>query len=121
MAIDGAKIDGAASCAARTEHIEPGRPGQQRPPDRWRPQHVTTGGELIVPALDQGLSFGARGLVGGVAFGASLDIDPRVRVPMAIELPDESSGEEIPAYPRSLNSLAARAKRPARSASSRVR
>jgi hypothetical protein len=75
MAIDGAKIDGAARCAARTEHIEPGRPGQQRRPDRWRPQHVTTGGELIVPSLNDSLSLGARSSVGGCLLGVRLDVE----------------------------------------------
>jgi hypothetical protein len=55
MAVNGAQIDRPASAAARTEDVEPRRPGDQRGPDCWRPQHVTAGGEAPIPAIDDEL------------------------------------------------------------------
>jgi hypothetical protein len=76
MAIEGAEIDGFAGAAARTEHVEPRRAGEQRRPDRRRPQHVAAKGKLFIPALDDDFSLGARGLVSGVAHGAGFDVQP---------------------------------------------
>jgi hypothetical protein len=58
--IDGPKIDGFAGAAARTEHIEPWRAGEQRRPDRGRPQHVPAEGKLVIPSLDHGFRLGAH-------------------------------------------------------------
>ena len=66
MAIEGAEIDGAACVAAWAVHVEPWRSGDQRRPDRGRPQHIPAKGELIVPALDDGLGLGARCLTPGL-------------------------------------------------------
>jgi hypothetical protein len=76
VAIDSPEIDGPTGAASRTEHVEPGRAGKQSRPDRWRPKDAPANRELIVPPLDHGLGFGARGLVGGVAVGAGLDVEP---------------------------------------------
>jgi hypothetical protein len=56
VTVDLSKINRPARAAARAEHVEPGRPRDQRGPDRRRPQHVTAGGKLLVPALDDALS-----------------------------------------------------------------
>jgi hypothetical protein len=63
MAVDLSKINCPARAAARAEHVEPWRPRDQSGPDRRRPQHVTAGGKLLVPTLDDGLRLGARGSV----------------------------------------------------------
>jgi hypothetical protein len=66
------------SCAAaRAEHVEPQCPGDQRGPDRGRPQHVAAGGKLLVPAFDDGLRLGARGGIGNLPLG----VDGNVQAP----------------------------------------
>jgi hypothetical protein len=52
MTVDLPQINRPARAAARAEHIEPRRPGDQRGPDGRRPQDVAAGGKLLVPALD---------------------------------------------------------------------
>jgi DNA invertase Pin-like site-specific DNA recombinase len=64
MTIDLPQINCPARAAARTEHIEPWRPCDQRGPDRRRPQHVPAGDKLLIPALDDGPRLGARGGIG---------------------------------------------------------
>ena len=54
-----------------------GRSSDQGGPDRGRPQHVTAGGQLLIPALDDGLRLGARGGVGNLPLG----IDGNVQAP----------------------------------------
>jgi hypothetical protein len=49
----------------KAEDVEPWRAGEQRRPDRRRPQHVGPKGELFIPALDDVFGLGARSLVGG--------------------------------------------------------
>ena len=46
MAVDGAEINGATRPAAGAEHVEPWRSGEQRSPDRLRPQHVAKGHDI---------------------------------------------------------------------------
>jgi hypothetical protein len=48
MAVDGPQINRAARPTARTEDIQPGRSGDQRGPDRGRPQHVAAGGQASI-------------------------------------------------------------------------
>jgi hypothetical protein len=63
--------------ATGAEDIEPGRSGEQRGADHWRPQHVPAGGKAPIPAVDYSLRLGARGPVG------LLMSSPRVRTPIA--------------------------------------
>jgi hypothetical protein len=60
MAVDLPEIDRPARAAAWAEYVEPRRPGDQCGPDRRRPQHVAAGGQLLIPALDDGLGLGAN-------------------------------------------------------------
>jgi hypothetical protein len=60
MTVYGAEIDRPARPAARTQNVEPWRPGDQRGPDRWRPQHVAADGQAPVPAVDDELSLETR-------------------------------------------------------------
>jgi hypothetical protein len=55
--------------AAGAVHVEPWRPGDQRRPDRRRPQHVPAGGKLFIPPIDNGLRLGARGGIGDLPLG----------------------------------------------------
>jgi hypothetical protein len=75
MAIEGAEIDRLAGAAARAEHVKPWRAGEQRRPDRGRPQHVAAEGKLIVPSLDDGFGLGAPSLVSGIALEARLHVE----------------------------------------------
>jgi hypothetical protein len=77
MTINHPQIDSPACAAARTEHIEPRRPCDQRGPDRRRPQDVSAGDKLFVPAFDDGLRLGARGSIGNLPLG----IDGNVEAP----------------------------------------
>jgi hypothetical protein len=69
VTVDLPQVDCAARAAARAEHIEPGRPGNQRGPDRRRPQDVPAGEKLLIPPLDDGLRLGARGSIGNLPLG----------------------------------------------------
>jgi hypothetical protein len=62
-------VDCFAGAAARAEHVEPRRAGNQRGPDRRR------------PALDYGLSLGACTLSPAACLAAAMT-SPRVRTPM---------------------------------------
>jgi hypothetical protein len=42
--VDRSKVDGRAGAAAWAVHIEPWRAGEERSPDRRRPQHIPAGG-----------------------------------------------------------------------------
>jgi hypothetical protein len=75
MAVDLSKINCPARAAARAEHVEPWRPRDQSGPDRRRPQHVTAGGKLLVPTLDDGLRLGARGRVGIPPLGSCANVE----------------------------------------------
>jgi hypothetical protein len=55
MAVYFPQIDRPACPAARAKHVKPRCSRDQGGPDRRRPQHVTAGSELLVPALDDGL------------------------------------------------------------------
>ncbi len=70
MPIESAEIKCPACAASRTEDVEPRRVGEQRRPKSGRPQHVSTEGELLVPAIHYGPRLGPRSLVGSVAPGA---------------------------------------------------
>jgi hypothetical protein len=76
MTVDGPQIDRPARAAARTEDVEPRRPGDQRGPDGRRPQHVAAGGQASVPAIDDQLRFEARGAVRLQLGGTGLDVEP---------------------------------------------
>jgi hypothetical protein len=58
MTIDLPQINCPACAAARAEYVKPGRPCDQRGPDRRRPQHVPAGGKLLIPAFDDGVCAG---------------------------------------------------------------
>jgi len=62
-------VDCAVRAAAGAVHVEPWHARNQRRPDRWRPQHVSTGGKLLIPAIDDGLCLGARGAIGHLPLG----------------------------------------------------
>jgi hypothetical protein len=64
MAVDLSKINRPARATAWAEYVEPRRPRDQRGPDRRRPQHAAARGQLLIPALDDGLRFGARVSIG---------------------------------------------------------
>jgi hypothetical protein len=55
MTVDLPQINCTARPAAGTEHVKPRRPGDQRGPDRRRPQHVPARDKLLIPTLDDGL------------------------------------------------------------------
>jgi hypothetical protein len=76
MTVDGSQVDGPARPAARTEDVKPRRPGDQRSPDCWRPQHVAARGQASIPAVDDELRLKPRGLVRLQLGGASLDVEP---------------------------------------------
>ena len=48
---------------------KPWHAGDQRRPDRGRPQHVAAVGKLLIPGLDNALRLGARGIVGNLPVG----------------------------------------------------
>jgi hypothetical protein len=52
MAIDGADIGRADRAAARAMHVKPWHAGHESSPDRQRPPHVTTGGQVPIPPLN---------------------------------------------------------------------
>jgi hypothetical protein len=54
-------VYGPACPAARAEHIEPRRSGDQRGPNGGRPQHVAAGGQAPIPAVDDERCLKARG------------------------------------------------------------
>jgi hypothetical protein len=60
------QVDSPARAAARAMHVEPRHVGDQRGSDRWRPKHVPTEGELIVPSLDDA-SISARAALSAVS------------------------------------------------------
>jgi hypothetical protein len=74
MTVDLPQIDGPACAAAWAEHVKPGRLCDRCGPDGRRPQHVPASGELIIPALDDGLSFGTRGSIGNLPLGIDGDV-----------------------------------------------
>jgi hypothetical protein len=76
VTVDGAQIKRPARPAARAEDIEPRRSGAQRGPDGGRPQHVATGGEALIPAVDDELGLGARSPVRPKLHRAGLDVEP---------------------------------------------
>src|SRR5271170_2906687 len=76
MAVDGSQVDSPARAAAGAVHVEPWRSGDQRRPDRWRPQHVSAGGKLLIPAIDDGLRLGARSGIGHLPLGLDIDVEP---------------------------------------------
>jgi hypothetical protein len=73
--VDLPQIDCPARAAARAEHVKPRRSRDQRGPDRRRPQNVPAGDKLLIPALDDGLRFGARGGVGSLPFGTNGNVE----------------------------------------------
>jgi len=75
-ALQKGEINCPAPAAARAERVEPGRPCDQRGPDRRRPQHVPAGDKLLIPALDDGLRLGARGGVGNLPLGLDANVEP---------------------------------------------
>jgi hypothetical protein len=77
MTINLPQINCPARAAARAEHVKPGRPCDQRGPERRRPQDVPAGGQLLIQAFDNGLRLGARGGIGNVP----LRIDGNVQAP----------------------------------------
>jgi hypothetical protein len=97
VTIDSPKIDGTARPAAGAEDVEPWRAREQRRPDRRRPQHVPAEGELIVPALNDGLRLGTRGPVGGIALEAAL-----AGLLRSVAAPDRWR-ESVPGFALSLN------------------
>jgi hypothetical protein len=82
MAVDLPEINRPACTTARAEHVKPGRPCDQRGPDRRRPQHVP--GKLLIPALDDGFRLGAPGLYNRSLRTGLAVISPRATNP---ELP----------------------------------
>jgi hypothetical protein len=60
VTVDRAQIDRAARPTARTEDIQPRRPGDQRSPDCGRPQHVSPDRQSAIPAVDNSLRLSAR-------------------------------------------------------------
>jgi hypothetical protein len=54
---------GSLTCRGSAHGCEKRRPGDQRGPDRWRPQHVAAIGQAPVPAIDDELRLFARGPV----------------------------------------------------------
>jgi hypothetical protein len=71
VAIDGPQIDGAARAASRAEDVQPGRAGDQRSPNCWRPQHVRPGDQVPIPGGSM-----RRGPVRLQLGGAGLDVEP---------------------------------------------
>jgi hypothetical protein len=61
MTVQRTEINRSARPAAGAEDIQPRRPGEQRGADRGRLQHVPSGREPPIPAIDHGLGFLARG------------------------------------------------------------
>ena len=61
MAIGYSQVDRTARAAVGAVHVEPWHAGDQRRPDCWRPQDLSAGGELLIPAIDDGDDFGAHG------------------------------------------------------------
>ena len=76
MTIDGAQINRPARPAARAEHIEPRRSGDQRSPNGGRPQHVAASGHSSIPAVDDELCLEARGPVSLELGSSGLDVEP---------------------------------------------
>jgi hypothetical protein len=60
VAIDLPQVDCSTCPTTRAEHVEPRRFCDQRSSDRRRPQYVTAGSKLLVPALDDCFRLGAR-------------------------------------------------------------
>jgi hypothetical protein len=84
MPVDLPQINCPARSAAGAEHVKPRCPGDQRGPDRWRPQHIPAGGKLLIPSLDDGLRLRTRGSIGDLPFGLDGAMSrPRVRTPIA--------------------------------------
>jgi hypothetical protein len=82
MTVDLAQIDRPARATAWAEHVQPGRPSDQRGPDRRRPQHVPAGNKLLIPTLDDG-GASARAAAAATCRLAFLAMSgPRVRTPM---------------------------------------
>ena len=73
MPIDGSQINRPARPAAWAEDVEPRRPGNQRSPDCWRPQHVSPGGQTPIPAIDDEFCLKAHCPVSLQRGGAGLD------------------------------------------------
>jgi hypothetical protein len=69
VTVDRPQINRPARAASRAEHVEPRRPCDQRGPDRRRPPQVPAGGQLPIPAFDDGLRLGARGSIGNLPLG----------------------------------------------------
>jgi len=76
MAVYITQINRAARPAAWAEHVKPRRPRNQGGPDCGRPQDVTTGSELLVPALNDALGLGACGCIGNLPLGIEGNVEP---------------------------------------------
>ena len=76
MPVEGSQIDRAARPAAGTEHLKPGSSGEQRSPDRGRPQHIATSRQAPIPSVDDGLGLLARGAIRPELGDAGLDVWP---------------------------------------------
>jgi hypothetical protein len=71
---------------SRAEDVGPWCSGEQRGPDRQRPQHVATGRQAAIPSVDDGLGLGffARGPVRLELGDAGLDVGPAGSHPQRI-------------------------------------
>jgi hypothetical protein len=83
VTIDFPQVDCSTCPTTRAEHLEPRRLCDQRSSDRRRPQHVTAGSKLLVPALDDCLRLGARRRRQSCRLAAMAMSRPRVRTPIA--------------------------------------
>ena len=83
MTVERPQIDRPARPAARTEDVEPRRPGHQRSAYRGRPQHVAAGGKASIPAVNDELCRKARGVFRSLAAPAWMS-SPRVLTLIAV-------------------------------------
>jgi hypothetical protein len=83
--VDLTEINRAARATAGAVHVEPWHAGDQRRPDRGRPQHVAAGGKLLIPALDNALRLGARGIVGNLPLGSYGNVESPRRCELLTE------------------------------------
>jgi hypothetical protein len=92
VAIVGAQINRPARAAARTEDIQPGRPGDQRGPDGGRPRRVTAGCRFQRSTTS---SASARAARSALSFAAPVSMSsPRVQTP--IDKDNLAPGEPAP-------------------------
>jgi hypothetical protein len=104
MTVDLPQINCPARSASRAEHVKPWRPCDQRGPYPRRPQHVTTGEKLLIPALDDGLRLGARGSIGNLPLGVDGNVQPPPRVRTSIGHYRRNRAEPPPPLPVTLPS-----------------